>query len=76
MSKTRHASKAVLPLPTTREIAARADELRAAMNLDDDATIGLIRGGLAHFRQQAIESFEVDYLVGCGSMVHYMLEMI
>ena len=74
MTKTRRAD--ILPLPTSAEIASRASELRAVLSLDDSADEREIRSELKSLRAEALENFEVDYLVGCGSMVHYMLEMI
>jgi len=74
MTKTRRAD--ILPLPTSAEISSRANELRAILSLDDSADEREIRSELKSLRAEALENFEVDYLVGCGSMVHYMLEMI
>ncbi len=74
MTKTRRAD--ILPLPTSAEISSRANELRAILSLDDSADEIEIRSELKSLRAEALENFEVDYLVGCGSMVHYMLEMI
>lgn len=74
MTKTRRAD--ILPIPTSAEISSRANELRAVLSLDDSADEREIRSELKSLRAEALENFEVDYLVGCGSMVHYMLEMI